>query len=116
MGFLILGLIGIFLNNLVAGEPLAIALVLIIAIFSFVLMWILIKKYFMNTPPPSVTIKVIDKMTGLEFEQFIGDLYKQMGNKSEVTQASNDYDADVIVIKDHIKTVMHVKNYKNSEN
>ena len=36
-----------------------------------------------------------------------------MGYKSEVTQASNDYGADVIAIKDQIKTVIQVKNYKN---
>jgi restriction system protein len=112
-GFLILGLIGIFWNNLVAGEPWAIALVVIIAFICMGIIWILLRKYFMKTPAPSVTMKEIDKMTGLEFEQFVGDLYKHMGYKSEVTQASNDYGADVIVIKDQIKTVIQVKNYKN---
>jgi restriction system protein len=73
----------------------------------------LTKKYFIKAPPNSVTMKEIDKMTGLEFEQFVGDLYKHMGYKSEVTQASNDYGADVIAIKDQIKTVIQVKNYKN---
>lgn len=112
-GFLILGLIAIFWNNLVAGEPWAIALVVIIVLICVGILWILLRKYFMKTPPPSVTMKEIDKMTGLEFEHFVGDLYKEMGYKSEVTQASNDYGADVIAIKDQIKTVIQVKNYKN---
>lgn len=112
-GFLILGLIGIFWNNLVAREPWAIALVVFIVLICLGILWMLLRKYFIKTPPPSVTMKEIDKMTGLEFEAFVGNLYKQMGYKAEVTQASNDYGADVIVMKDQIKTVIQVKNYKN---
>jgi restriction system protein len=51
-------------------------------------------------------------MTGLELEEFFDNFYKQMGHKAEVIQASNDYGAYVIVIKDQIKTVIQVKNYK----
>jgi F0F1-type ATP synthase assembly protein I len=52
-GFLILGLIGIFWNNLVEGEPWAIALVVIIVLICMGILWILLRKYFMNTPAPS---------------------------------------------------------------
>jgi restriction system protein len=103
----------VFWNDLMAGEPWAIILVIVIVLICIVLIWMLIKKYFIKTPPPSITMKEVDKMTGLEFEHFIGELYKQMGYKTEVTPASNDYGADVIVVKEQIKTVIQVKNYKN---
>jgi restriction system protein len=112
-GFLILGLIGIFWNDLTAGKPYAIILTVLIVLACICLIWLMFRKVFIKSPLPSVTMKEIDKMTGIEFEQFIGDLYKAMGYKTEVTQASNDYGADVIVIKDQIKTVIQVKNYKN---
>ncbi len=112
-GFLVLGLIGIFWNDLIAVKPYAIILTVIITLTCIVLLWFMLRKVFIKPSPPSMTMKEIDKMTGIEFEQFIGDLYKAMGYKTEVTQASNDYGADVIVIKDQIKTVIQVKNYKN---
>jgi restriction system protein len=112
-GFLILGLIGVFWNDLMAGEPWAIILVIAIALICVFLIWVLLRKHVIKTPTPSITMKEIDKMTGIEFENFVGELYKAMGYKTEVTQASNDYGADVIVTKDQIKTVIQVKNYKN---
>jgi restriction system protein len=112
-GFLILGLIGIFWNDLTAGKPYAIILSVLIVLVCIGLLWFMLRKVFIKSPLPSVTMKEIDKMTGIEFEQFIGDLYKAKGYKTEVTQASNDYGADVIVLKDQIKTVIQVKNYKN---
>lgn len=112
-GFLILGLIGVFWNDLMLGKPYAIVLTVLIVLACIGLLWFMPRKVFIKPPPPSFTMKEIDKMTGIEFEQFIGKLYKAMGYKSEVTQASNDYGADVIVIKDQIKTVIQVKNYKN---
>jgi restriction system protein len=112
-GFLILGLIGIFWNDLIEGKLYAIILTVLIVLACISLLWTLLRKYVIKTPPPSISMKEIDKMTGIEFENFVGVLYKAMGYKTEVTQASNDYGADVIVIKDQIKTVIQVKNYKN---
>jgi restriction system protein len=112
-GFLVLGLIGIFWNDLMAGKPYAIILTVLIVLACIGLLWFMLRKVFIKPPLPSITMKEIDKMTGIEFEQFIGKLYKAMGYNVEVTQASNDYGADVIIIKDQIKTVIQVKNYKN---
>jgi restriction system protein len=89
-GFLILGLIGIFWNDLTAGKPNAITLTIIIALTCIGLLWFMLRKVFIKSPLPSVTMKEIDKMTGIEFEQCIGNLYKAMGYTVEVTQASND--------------------------
>ena len=112
-GFLVLGLIGIFWNDLMEGQTYAIILTVLVVLACIGLLWFMLRKVFIKPSPPSVTMNEIDKMTGIEFEQFIGELYKAMGFKEEVTQASNDYGADVIVIKDQIKTVIQGKNYKN---
>jgi restriction system protein len=112
-GFLVLGLIGIFWNDLMEGKLYAIILTVLIVLACISLLWFMLRKVFIKSPLPSFTMKEIDKMTGIEFEKFIGKLYNAMGYKTEVTQASNDYGADVIVTKDQIKTVIQVKNYKN---
>ena len=46
-----------------------------------------------------------------DFEQFIGELYKKRGYEVEGTNYSGDFGADVIVVKDGIKTVVQVKRY-----
>jgi len=112
--FLVAALIVVFWNDLKAGKTWAIimAAVIVIAI-AILLYFFVIKKYFIKQPIPSITMKEIDKMTGIEFENFVGDLYEIMGYKVEVTQASKDYGADVLVEKNQIKTVIQAKNYKN---
>lgn len=42
-------------------------------------------------------IKQIDKMTGEEFEQYLALLFKKRGFKVEITKASGDYGADLIL-------------------
>ena len=44
------------------------------------------------------TINDVDLMTGTEFEEFIGLLFKKMGYTSRVTQQSGDQGLDVIAI------------------
>ncbi|RHW32755.1 restriction endonuclease [Lysinibacillus yapensis] len=42
-------------------------------------------------------IKEIDAMTGEEFEEFLGHLFKKRGYKVSYTKASGDYGADLIL-------------------
>lgn len=42
-------------------------------------------------------IKQIDQMTGEEFEQFLGELFKKRGYKVSYTATSGDYGADLIL-------------------
>ena len=49
--------------------------------------------------------------TPYDFEDFIGELYKKRGYDVEGTNYSGDFGADVIVLKDDIKTVIQVKRY-----
>ncbi|HBP25480.1 MAG TPA: restriction endonuclease [Acholeplasmatales bacterium] len=61
----------------------------------------------------STKMREIDKMNGIEFEQYLGELYSALGYKTKVTQASGDFGADLILEKDQLRTVVQAKHYKN---
>lgn len=42
-----------------------------------------------------------DTMSGLEFEHYLAKVYKSLGYKVHITPASNDYGADLILMKDN---------------
>ncbi|MFG6116029.1 restriction endonuclease [Halobacillus sp. MO56] len=59
-------------------------------------------------------IETIDKMDGLQFEEYLGVLFKNHGYKTEVTQSSGDYGADLILKKDAKKIVVQAKRYSKN--
>jgi hypothetical protein len=59
-------------------------------------------------------IKVIDGMNGYEFEDFVGNLYENMGYEVEKTSLSNDQGADLLVFKHGERTAVQVKNYASN--
>jgi restriction system protein len=54
----------------------------------------------------------IDRMTGEQFEHYLGFLFTKLGYKTKVTPYSGDYGADVVLVKDGITTVVQAKRYK----
>lgn len=58
-------------------------------------------------------IKKVDNMTGKEFEFFLSACYKKLGYSVTPTPVTQDYGADLILIKDGIKTVVQAKRSKN---
>jgi Restriction endonuclease len=61
-----------------------------------------------------VTIEDVDLMDGLEFERFLGDLFRAMGYQSRVTKASGDQGADLIIEKFGDRTVVQAKRYSGT--
>ncbi|MED1947090.1 MULTISPECIES: restriction endonuclease [Brevibacillus] len=59
-------------------------------------------------------IREIDKMDGLQFEQYLGLLFRSQGYKAEVTRASGDFGADLILQKNGTKTVVQAKRYSKN--
>lgn len=59
-------------------------------------------------------IETIDKMDGLQFEDYLAVLFKNHGYKTEVTKSSGDYGADLILKKDSTKIVVQAKRYKKN--
>jgi restriction system protein len=56
-------------------------------------------------------IKDIDAMGGIEFEYYLKELYLSRGYSAEVTSASGDYGADLLLKKDGKKIVVQAKRY-----
>ncbi|RUL51918.1 restriction endonuclease [Lysinibacillus antri] len=61
----------------------------------------------------STTIHEVDLMNGIEFENFINDLFKKMGYDSEVTKASGDQGIDIITKKNGKSFGIQAKCYSN---
>ncbi|MDO3408598.1 restriction endonuclease [Saccharibacillus sp. CPCC 101409] len=59
-------------------------------------------------------IAQIDQMDGVKFEQYLGHLFRSQGYKAEVTQASGDYGADLILTKDGRRIAVQAKRYKKN--
>lgn len=56
----------------------------------------------------------IDKMEGIQFEKYLGHLFRAQGYKAEVTKAAGDYGADLIIQKDNKKIVVQAKRYSKN--
>lgn len=51
--------------------------------------------------------------TGLEFEHYLFKLFNKLGYQAEITKASGDQGADLIICKDGVKTVVQAKFYSS---
>lgn len=59
-------------------------------------------------------IREIDDMTGEEFEQFLGELFKKRGFKISYTATSGDYGADLILQDGDEKIAVQAKRYSGN--
>lgn len=75
--------------------------------------YFLIKKLKENKYKKS-EIGIIDSMSGIEFEKFLIVFFSKQGYKAEITKTSGDFGADLILIKDGIKTIVQAKRYSKS--
>lgn len=58
-------------------------------------------------------IAEIDKMDGIQFEHYLGELFKKQGYKVVVTSAAGDYGADLVLEKGQNKIVVQAKRYQS---
>lgn len=56
----------------------------------------------------------IDKMDGIQFEKYLGHLFQAHGYKVQVTQASGDFGADLIIEKESKRIAVQAKRYTSS--
>lgn len=66
------------------------------------------RKQYLNS-----RIHEIDTMRGNEFEELLKAHFEKQGYKVMLTPASNDYGADLVLIKDNSKIVVQAKRYKD---
>ena len=67
----------------------------------------------LETKENTITIEYIDKMTGEEFEKFIGDYFKKIGYKATVTPLAGDFGVDIIVENELVKIGVQAKRYSD---
>jgi restriction system protein len=56
-------------------------------------------------------INEVDAMDGRTFEQFLATLFRRLGYRVETTRYQGDYGADLIVLKDRMKTAVQAKRW-----
>ncbi|MGG2016477.1 restriction endonuclease [Bacillus sp. S10(2024)] len=56
----------------------------------------------------------IDKMNGHQFEEYLGILFRELGYQTQVTKASGDFGADLILRKNNKKIIVQAKRYKKN--
>ncbi|MBE5096759.1 restriction endonuclease [Bacillus thuringiensis] len=61
-----------------------------------------------------ITIEDIDLLSGEEFEQYLADLLKCLGFRTELTKGSGDQGADILGFKQNKKYVIQAKRYKST--
>lgn len=59
-------------------------------------------------------IDAIDRMSGKEFELYLGTLFRRFGYHVDQTGKAGDYGADLIIKKDQMRTVVQAKRYSKS--
>ena len=105
----------IFWASLRSGETWAIVLLVVILVFVVGVLMYLVKKRRKKTKyENTMELKIIDKMSGIEFEHYIADLFTKDGYKTTVTSGSSDYGADIVMKKDEKTIVVQTKRYNNA--
>lgn len=62
----------------------------------------------------TIDLSGVDKMTGTEFEKYIGEILKSQGYKIQLTAGSHDYGVDIIARQDNTKIAVQLKRYSSS--
>lgn len=56
----------------------------------------------------------IDGMDGVQFEHYLGHLFRSQGYRAEVTKSAGDFGADLVISKDGKRIVVQAKRYKKN--
>lgn len=78
----------------------------------YLVLILIVITMLLNCKKSTTLYPAIEKMSGLEFERYITQLYSSMGYMAYTTQASGDFGADVIAKKGKEKLCIQCKHYK----
>ncbi len=53
----------------------------------------------------------LDKLGGVEFEEYLAGLFRKQGYKAEMTPSTSDYGADLVLMKDGKRIAVQAKRY-----
>ncbi|HQE01550.1 MAG TPA: restriction endonuclease, partial [Bacillota bacterium] len=74
----------------------------------------LLENHLFSKDSSKKDIKYVDSLSGLEFEDFLKDLFISYGYSVEDLPYSNDYGADLIISKGAKRIVIQAKNYQGT--
>jgi len=115
LGFLFLlipliigGLIAPFLNL----QPLILITVSALIIFTILGIFIILFIRSQETQKlKAIVISKVDRMTGVEFEKYVGEILKSQGYSVQFTATSGDYGIDIIAIRASERLGIQLKRY-----
>lgn len=86
----------------------------IAAYFVLAIAWKIWRKRLKTARLRKSGIKEVDKMSGEDFERFLGELFKRRGFKVSYTATSGDYGADLVLKDGGDIIVVQAKRYSNT--
>ncbi len=102
-------LMAIAIYSVMKNKLLTFLFILIIIFLKYIVKYI--KKKLKFRKYLNSGMNIVDKLSGIEFEEFLLVHFKNMGYKGNTTPSTNDYGADLILYKDSEKIVVQAKRY-----
>lgn len=113
-GFMGLSLTGSLAGTFILTKSFQRSIIVGILVFTTFTALLIIRKLKYQERLKKSGIADIDKMEGIEFEHYLGLLFRAQGYKAEVTKPVGDYGADLIIQKDGKKIVVQAKRYSKN--
>jgi len=105
---------GTFFAVFSSTQSIASAVIAVVIVFAIFFMIALFVKQVRDERLKRSGIADIDKMSGRQFEHYLGHLLKSHGYLVNVTQAAGDFGADLVITKDGRKIVVQAKRYSKN--
>lgn len=106
--------VGTFFLVFLITRSFKIAFIATLLVFSLTIALLISRKMRRQEKLKSSGIADIDKMDGLQFEHYLGVLFKNQGYSVKVTRAVGDYGADLVIGKDGKLIVVQAKRYSKN--
>lgn len=107
-------LVYFYTNSINKALTIGVCLAILPAIYAVISLWIKVTKDRKKENELRMSgINEIDHMDGFQFEHYLSSLFKSLGYKVEVTKATGDFGADLILKNDKEKIVVQAKRYSS---
>ncbi|WP_245719859.1 restriction endonuclease [Paenibacillus tianmuensis] len=113
-GFIGLAGIGSFFVTYYFTKSLSLSTTVAISIIAIVIIVMVVNHNKKVERLKKSGIADIDKMDGVQFEKYLGHLFRSQGYDVTVTKATGDYGADLIIKKNVRKIVIQAKRYSKN--
>ena len=87
------------------------AVLTILGVLAFCVLAKTLGKTLRHLKYKNSTLAKVDKMSGIEFEEFLRVHFEKKGYQVKTTKKSNDYGADLLLKKKHETTIVQAKRY-----